>query len=170
MSIVETLNEVGKEARSKIGPSIDWGGCGVYAGNVAKRLNTLGHQAWCRLISRPWFYNNPPKDSEILPKLLEEYSTNLTVHKLNENGLFVSHLVVELLDEQGQHWLHDSTHSFSNPKEIKEEWDGLIIGNIDPSVVLEWVADAGNWNREFDRRHGIPIIKKAIDHYLPIAA
>lgn len=163
MNLVEVLNKLGEEANKKF-PSLNWGGCCVFAGLVAEILDRKGYPVQGRAASNM----ASKRDASSITEARKKVKRN-TVAEWNTHGISFGHVGIEVYDGTDI-YLYDS-NGCVNPE---EHLDGMpsFEGRL---TVLElnelWQYNGPtleysiSWNSCFDRGN-IPYLHSLIKQHL----
>ena len=157
-SLIHQAQAIGKDI-----PHLNHGGCGVFASNVVKMLDSHGYT------TRIWFinlYNTTYSKGDVA-----EIITNnlLTLSEWSRAGVECNHAVIEAVDNEGKSTVFDSEHLFELKKgQVARSRNFLIQGRkmtaghveIPKGEFLEMVEDSRGWNCTFDRASHKPSLEK----------
>lgn len=132
-------------------PTINDGGCGVFAALVAAELQ---HYYKIRIIA---FSDEAKRNNidEIRPIVDAK-----NIYDWKDNGCKFNHVVVEITDNNGRLWHYDATGVFPNDGSICYYYDKLE-GSLTIAEITELADSPLGWSREFDRKL-IPDLKAII--------
>lgn len=159
MDLVAFLNELGETANKKF-PSLNWGGCCVYAGLVATALEEKGYPAQGRVAG--WAAGKPNAAS--ITEARKRVQVN-TPAEWNANGINFGHVGIEFYDGENA-YLYDS-NGCTSPEDLL---DGMhsFEGRLTPLELTELWQNNGplngyqvSWNTSFDRNN-IPDLEKLV--------
>lgn len=148
MNLIEQLRLLGDDTESKC-PDLNYGGCGVYAALVGRRLIELGVRSVRSRVSGFNWWGQP------MPR-------NLGQSWMDES-FSLTHVALTFAWD-GTLWTHDSQRTMPGlPKKLMGApvYEGALT--IGKTIRL---ANTGHWNEQFDRPSGISLIKHNIERYL----
>jgi hypothetical protein len=147
------LNDISSEIDQKV-ENVNFGGCAVYALELAKRLRDRGFEPVIKLYASPEYHEIDVSEIEAL-----YFATRKPKSCINswwKYGVQFDHVVVQwrgrLWDSEGSAALIDGDGwDASNPY----EWDAYWLlqkGCISIEALEATIKVPSNWNRRFDRR------------------
>ena len=162
-SMIRTLQEMGLSIRETI-PTLNSGGCAVYAALVGSRLEELGYVVRGVVSDYEEQRNN-------LSDLFNSFRPRNT-----QQWRYLSHyahvlLTIEIDDIT---YLHDSDHTiaYNNIRttdeniKIEPTCHGRLMDGDIPMYALRSLASAKVWNSLFPRKESFPIIERLIEDHL----
>lgn len=168
VDLVAFLNELGDKANKKF-PSLNWGGCCVFAGLVATELEKRGYPVQGRVASGE---AGKPR-SQSITDVRKKVTAN-TSNQWNQHGIYFGHIGIEFYDGVNV-FMYDSNGCVS-PEELL---DGMhsFEGRLTVQELTELWQDNGptrgysiSWNTTFDRNN-IPDLEKLIkSHFKRVPA
>ena len=158
MSVVEQLEALGESVKGQL-PWVNHGGCAVYAAAVARRLLENGINS-CGIVAGDLGSVHIDLDdlrTRMHPKNMEEWINN---------GVFFAHVMVRF-DLDGKTYTHWSDVTTSEPVRYYKSYP-VMKGRMEVDEIEVIASEGYMWNKLFDRRAGIPIIKSSVDALLPL--
>ena len=149
LSLIHQAQAIGKAV-----PYLNHGGCGVFAANVIKMLDSHGYT------TRVWFvnlYSNTYSKSDI--KGLVERNLK-TLAEWSSAGVKCNHALIEVVNDKGESIVFDSEHMFELKKGQAVRSRKFLIQRrkmtagyvtIPKDEFLEMVQSPIGWNSAFDR-------------------
>lgn len=160
MSIIRQLNLLGEEVNNRF-PSINAGGCAIYAAIIIAALKKHGIPARAIVAS----HNAKPFNSAGIP--LTEYATNIkngTHEEWGGYGVDFAHVGVEF-EINGVRKHYDS-NGVTRAKSKLYIWP-IYKGGIEYNILRKVVKDQAGWNKEFNRKD-IPALRRLVKQYLAV--
>lgn len=155
--LLNTLKNLGRETNKRTKRTINWGGCCVYAGFVAKKLNNMGIKADVVVAG------GRGSGSISLDVARNNLSSN-SVQQWNDQGVIFCHVGV-LFFYDGQWYTYDSERLTKGRGPRIGTYHQLIYpGTITADEAIE-LANQRDWNPMFDRQR-IPTIQRIINKRL----
>lgn len=155
MSIHEQLNLLGQAAERQI-PSLNYGGCCVFAAEVGKVLKAKGIPV--RGVARGWMEATEP-----LHKIKEAINNLENADEWNDQGVNFSHVGLQV--KLGRKWyVFDSNGC--DPDATRLNGRHLYPGHLSVEDIDKLASNPENWNKAFRRKTGIPAIKRLVREYL----
>lgn len=166
MNLLDTLRELG-DAINESCPTINLGGCCVYAAAVAKRLEALGIPVDVCVPT----YGHAETVDEARNNLRNNGSAGRTAKEWEEAGLYFAHVAVRFQYE-GVWWTHDTDALHEGRdgfgkcswNDDKPRYQALPDG-MTPDEALRIASHAKGWNSSFDRRD-IPMVRSMVEEAL----
>lgn len=162
-NIAAQLRKLGKAINAEV-PTINRGGCAVYASRVVAALQARGIDAWAKL--GMW----EPEDVTVdrARQLMQENGNdpeNSSTYEWNDYGLDFNHVVVQF-EYRGRIYTHDSNFTVSRPIKIEPTCGTkLIPGQMTVAEVSSIVRESKGWNPCFDWGM-IPDVERIITAHL----
>lgn len=163
MNLVLILNKLGKEAKKKF-PTLNCGGCCVFAGMVAEILDAKGYPVQGRVAA----HKAGMLDANSITEARKHVKKN-TPAEWNAQGISFGHVGIEFFDGENI-YLYDS----SGCVDPSEDLDGMhsFEGRLTVLELNELWRENGpldgwhvSWNTEFDRGN-IPYLRELIKKHL----
>lgn len=155
--LIIRLRECGAEVARRC-PGVNYGGCGLYAANVAQALSASGIVVRGRVAS--W----EAADEKTNIDQVRERNSPRSLGAWNRAGIFVGHLVV-VLQHEGELWHHDTENTVSGLLEVDATF-GLPFysGSLAAKEIIAMGRCRYGWNDEFRRdlfeKHLCRIVRK----------
>lgn len=168
MNLIRQLEKLGQDASGI--RSLNGGGCAVYAAAVAKRLHALDVPVWGAVSMRA--YDDPENvDLDAIRFNNRNNSNKLrTVWDWNEYGVGFHHVLVQFVHE-GKIWTHDSNGTVPKPVKVENTCGGIVVnGHLTVAELVSIASRQAGWSSAFNRRTGIPAIKRCVARHLSIEA
>lgn len=155
-ALVESLKSCGRMVLEHA-PEVNHGGCGVYAAKVAMALQDRGIEVWGVISS-------PLRNDDL--NIVRNESNPRTVRQWNDAGVIFNHVLVQF-EHRGRIYTHDARNTSAGKLKREPTFGGLICpGYLTVPEMVTLAAHPKGWNSAFDRKAGIPVIKKAIRRFL----
>lgn len=138
-------------------PTVNSGGCGVYASLVSQQLRQLGLRPRVLVAGYEeiWFLNDI--------RTVMKDQKNPTLDALNNRGIYVGHLFIQF-NWQGKTWIHDTDHTIDNFKGPRLKQWVFYKGHLTVGEVTSMAASTTGWNESFDRDQ-IPFLESRVDRF-----
>jgi hypothetical protein len=151
-------------------PFINSGGCAVYAAHVARRLKALGVPVWARVadFSRR---TNLAEARRALHTNNRNARRPFYARDWNGAGVGFNHVLIQFA-HGGDVWTHDA----ENTEQGDPSYDPTLGNPMLPGYMTTrevWDIASRNereWNTQFPRDTGIPLIREAVNKFLPRGA
>lgn len=165
MDLIPTLRRMGRAANRKF-PSLNHGGCCVYASEVGRRLEDAGLTV--RVVSgRPWAWEADQSPTDKVREVLLKNNRNVnSKHNWSSNGIDFWHVAVQFMhDGKWYSCDSDSVHRgidrFGKRRLMhKAPGSGFTVNEA-----IGFAEEVEGWNSCFNRTD-IPAVKNLIDKYL----
>lgn len=153
MNLVTTLPLLATNLESF--DDINYGGCGVVAAHVGKRLQHI-------VPTQIAVYNSKKIDAD---KIRAQIKNPRSSKEWCDNGMEFGHLLV-LFEYKGKQYLFDTdgVQKFTNTLRYGETYVMHLSGLISVDEAAAWAANPYGWNWQFNRNH-IPAIKQRIARF-----
>ena len=137
-------------------PSINYGGCGIYAVAIAKELIKLHIKPKILVVSQETYTDMNVRD---VAKTIEHTDD---VHEWNDKGIIFRHVIISFTFE-GQEYHYDT----GGVVEADEKYEGYHIykGHLQLHEAKAIIKHQAGWNTTFDRNK-IPFITQHIENFL----
>lgn len=155
-TVVDALDEMGRELDRKV-PDLNYGGCCVYAANVARALINAGIPAWGRALS--WRHGEGPSVEEVRREIGDNWTSNL---QWEEHGVIFGHVQVQF-ELDGKTYTTDSHGTYEGQG---YRGDDMSPGRIRVEELEKLAATPVGWNSDFNRDKGIPAVQQIVHRYL----
>lgn len=139
-------------------PNINFGGCGVFAGELGKDLQALGFQTRCIVFG----YDGWAANSN-LNAVASKLSRPESVWDWNDHDVTLYHVMLEVKGH-GKHFLVDGEGVYDYRKKAYNG-RGRYDGYIPVELMDDMTKDASAWNSRFPRRT-IPRVRKQIKQFV----
>lgn len=161
MSILKKLYKLRRHVDRKF-PTINWGGCAVFADAVVKELTAQGFEAYGRTCCDSWMDGDEVRSVEYARNNSKPNSL-INGKDWKGMGLVFYHVVVEVVIN-GTSYFYDSTSLRARVPRFSEKT--VLPGRLTPAE-LNAIAHDGtiDWNDCFDR-NDIPAVQKITKQYL----
>ena len=159
MSLIGQLNKLGKAVNEKY-PTINYGGCCVYAAIVAEAL-LLRNIKVRGIVSS---YDAEDFNDHNTIDNIRPYIKHHVLWRWQDNGISFSHVGLEF-EINGKLRHYDS----KGVKMASDFFDYMPIykGRLQAYELVKLASRAQGWNSSFNRRH-IPKIRKMVQEYLAV--
>lgn len=163
--LLHKLRALGRAAEDATNGSINYGGCGVYAAAVAKRLEALGLEVEC--VTPVGRYGGAPNISDARANLLDMGVSpeSATAEDWWEAGVCGYHVGVRFM-YNGRWYTHDTSRTLRG----RDMCGGAMKFNctedgLTPDEAHAMASDERGWNSRFDREF-IPDVRELVEEYL----
>ncbi len=154
MNLIWMLNQIGSTVYEKY-PTVNSGGCCVYAAAIAVHLQRLGCPV--RILV------GDDSDEVCIDEIRPSVGCN-TVEEWNNNGLYFGHVIVEF-EYEGITYHYDCA-GVTSPDSVTVTYGYAIVdGYLTVDEAVDLAACNDGWNSRFDRAF-IPDIHKMINKSL----
>jgi hypothetical protein len=159
MSIHESLNLLGQAAEKSI-PALNYGGCCVFAAEVGKALKAKGIPV--RGVARPSyaFWEDEAPD---LRRIEKQMGDNSNAYDWEDAGADLQHVGLQV--KLGRKWYNYDSEGLS-PDLSNLRGRPAYSGHLSVKALDKLAAVPDNWNRAFNRKRGVPAIKRLVREYL----
>lgn len=130
-------------------PSINWGGCGVFANLLTTELDKLGVKY--KII---WIGNNP-NDKKQIKKIFKEKGDKVILWDFNEIGIGVAHFMVKI----GRKFV-DASGVYKSLNDT-EWWNYRLRCEVTKENLNSVSVSHLGWNNMFDRKQ-IPRVEREV--------
>lgn len=155
MNLIARLNTLGKNVMDKH-PTINWGGCCVFASRVAKRLEGVVERVAVRVGNDYGEYY----DGQHLDHVRNNIQKN-TPRQWNRHGIYFAHVIVEF-DYRGRTYHYDALGAKKARNSTNMHGYPIIDGELTVQEATELANVKAGWNPSFDRAE-IPYVEKLIN-------
>lgn len=152
--VVKMLNDLAWKADTKI-DYLNWGGCGVFAALVGRKLQDAGIPVG--VVCGSWRHNGDKADVE---RARSNVAEKWDAEEWNANGVYFGHVGLEV-EIDGKLYHYDSKQGV---KPAGKEIDGLPIakGRVTIEEMELLAGESLNWNSDFNRKQ-IPKLTKLVE-------
>jgi hypothetical protein len=133
----------------KMFPTINWGGCGVFANLLATELDKLGVKY--KII---WI-GHEARHKKDIKKIFKHYGGQVTLGAFNDSDIYVAHIMIKV----GRKFI-DASGVHKNLNNTQWGWYGLRHEITKEQLELISLSSEG-WNSDFNRNQ-IPRVKKEV--------
>jgi len=168
--IIQILNDLGRKVEQTV-PDINYGGCGVFAGQVAAMLQYVDRvENVCVRVGCTYGVDNKNRVDQVLEEsnAVKGEIGNI----LSENGIYNGHLVVQF-DYEGVTYYYDTTGVVPAKGDfVPRSFDrrlSLYQGALTAETTLDYADETAHWNSCFDRKM-IPKLTRIIETHIGEAA
>lgn len=154
--LIARLRACGAEVLASA-PTVNHGGCGVYASHVAQALEARGLTVWSVITSQL-------RDDDL--NIVRNQSKPRTLREWNDAGVLIGHVMLQF-EHEGRVWSHDARNTCTGRIKYEPTYGGrLLTGYLTLPELITIAAARKGWNPTFRRRSGVPAIRAAVRHYL----
>lgn len=158
MDIIQRLNMLGQAAERRV-PCLNMGGCAVYAALVGRALLNQGYRV--QGVVHDTFADTADLRLNDVRKLV---NGSARLDDWNAYGIDFGHVGLRL-EYANQKFNYDS-HGVSKDLTRLGRFDNVFRDTLPIADIEAVAAIPANWNRAFNRKSGIPAIKRLVREYL----
>lgn len=156
--LLNNLDVFANNIRNNI-PTIDSGGCGVFAYHIAKRLEN-----YVPLKIRVISDSRNKRIDGIRNRILSNEGDTKDILEWNWYDLHFHHILIEF-HYMGKDYLYDSTGVYLKRNYPIQDYGYLCHGSLTLKELEYLVSGQTGWNRYFDRQAHIPFVKRKVKQF-----
>lgn len=148
------LENMGYEANTLMGNTVNCGGCAVYAHKVGKMLEAAGVPV--SVILTGYFYGESVCD--VRQAIIDDGRSLKNKRNWDNYGATFNHVALHIGPIHGEEFFYDSD-GFEE-KSVFFRHREVMPGRMTVEEIGWMARDTRGWNRSFHRKHGLPVIRR----------